>query len=164
MNDLNDNRSDVIIYTEMIVREDDISLCGFSSQRELDIFKQLITVNGIGTKVALGILSNVHYMELMKIIIKGDPGPLTKVPGVGKKTAQRIILELKDKLQKMDVNFTYDADVVYNDYEEYFHVDALEALLSLGYSKIEAKEALKDIDKDLPVEEIVKQALKRLMK
>lgn len=156
----------VTVYTQMIVREDDISLCGFATRNELQVFQLLTTVNGVGTKVALGILSAIPYIELAKIIINGDTIALTKAPGVGKKTAQRIILELKDKIQKKielgsSNKLSIDiANVSLNNGND----EALDALITLGYTRNEAKSALEKIDASLSVEEIIKQALKLLMK
>lgn len=164
--DLNDDTENAIIYTQMVVREDDISLCGFSTRNELKMFELLKTVKGVGTKVALGILSSIIYVNLVEILVSGDTNSLTKAPGIGKKTAQRIILELKDKVSKtiqtdnlgtinIESNFTNRSNE--ND-------EAIEALASLGYTKSEAKNVLDKIDSQLSIEETIKQALKLLVK
>ncbi len=163
---LNEDMDNVILYTQMIVREDDISLCGFASRQELKMFELLKTVKGVGTKVALGILSTIPFVELANILISADVNNLTKAPGIGKKTAQRIILELKDKVNKSiaieegsmvkgSSNFIMSMNA--ND-------EVIEALLTLGYGKSEAQEVVSRVDSDLSVEDKIKEALKLLMK
>jgi len=165
ISELNKEREDVIIYTEMIVREDDISLYGFSTRSELQMFQLLTTVNGIGTKVALGILSSFRYMDLASIILQGNVIALTKAPGVGKKTAQRIILELKDKIDKKIDLKAVDSKLS-DEYNNFIddNSEALDALISLGYSRNEVKSVLGKLDTNLPIEELIKQALRLLMK
>ncbi|SHK24013.1 Holliday junction branch migration protein RuvA [Paramaledivibacter caminithermalis] len=165
ISDLNGKREDAIVYTQMIVREDDIRLCGFSSRAELKVFDLLRTVKGVGTKVALGILSSIPYIQLINVLMVGDVTSLTRAPGIGKKTAQRIILELKDKVNKAD-EFGNLEDV---DFDNKINIgsdndEVIEALVSLGYSRIEAKKVLGKIDNSLPIEEMIKKALKLLVK
>lgn len=166
VSDLNGKPDNAIVYTQMIVREDDIRLCGFSSRAELKVFDLLKTVKGVGTKVALGILSSLPYVQLVNVLSAGDVTSLTRAPGIGKKTAQRIILELKDKIDKTDEFKTLES----TDFENNIinisseNDEAIEALVSLGYSKVEAQKAMKKIDNSLPIEEMIKQALKLLVK
>lgn len=166
VSDLNGKPDNAIVYTQMIVREDDIRLCGFSSRAELKVFDLLRTVKGVGTKVALGILSSLPYVQLVNVLSAGDVTSLTRAPGIGKKTAQRIILELKDKIDKTDEFKTLES----TDFENNIinisseNDEAIEALVSLGYSKVEAQKAMKKIDNSLPIEEMIKQALKLLVK
>ncbi len=97
--------TDVTAYTAMIVKEDDISLCGFSDENELELFNKLITVNGVGAKAAMAILSAMPADEIRKAILFEDAVTLTKANGIGKKTAQRIVLDLKDQLDGADLSF-----------------------------------------------------------
>ncbi|GAB6108797.1 Holliday junction branch migration protein RuvA [Fusibacter bizertensis] len=154
---------EVIVYTEMIVREDAISLVGFSTRDELNMFLLLTSVSGIGTKVGVGILSSIPYGQLAGIIALQDIKTLQTAQGVGKKTAERIVLELKDKVpQTLSLNAQDSqkgASVISSSQS-----DAMEALMSLGYTRSEAQGVLKQIDIDqMSVEEIIKASLKKLM-
>ena len=155
------------LYTYMNVREDAVDLFGFSSQSELHSFKLLLGVSGVGPKAALAILSNNTSANLVMAVVMGDEKALTAAPGIGKKIAQRIILELKDKLAKEQASFGPDTGgsvpltVLPNDKAK----EAGAALAVLGYSGSEVAAALKGIDIDtLPLEEIIRQALKRMVK
>ena len=155
------------LYTYMNVREDAVDLFGFSSQSELHSFKLLLGVSGVGPKAALAILSTNTPANLAMAVVMGDEKALTAAPGIGKKIAQRVILELKDKLAKEQASFGPDTGgsvpltVLPNDKAE----EAGAALAVLGYSGSEVAAALKGIDIDiLPLEEIIRQALKRMVK
>ena len=155
------------LYTYMNVREDAVDLFGFSSQSELHSFKLLLGVSGVGPKAALAILSTNTPANLAMAVVMGDEKALTAAPGIGKKIAQRIILELKDKLAKEQASFGPDTGssvpltVLPNDKAK----EAGAALAVLGYSGSEVAAALKGIDMDaLPLEEIIRQALKRMVK
>ena len=155
------------LYTYMNVREDAVDLFGFSSQSELHSFKLLLGVSGVGPKAALAILSTNTPANLAMAVVMGDEKALTAAPGIGKKIAQRIILELKDKLDKEQASFGPDTGgsvpltVLPNDKAK----EAGAALAVLGYSGSEVAAALKGIDIDtLPLEEIIRQALKRMVK
>ena len=150
------------IFTKLIVREDDISLCGFASKTELEMFKLLTSVSKIGPKVGLGILSSATPQQLSAYILSEDIAKLSKCPGVGKKTAERIILELKDKVDKDTAEFEA---TLFNQQPTGLELDeALEALLALGYSTSEAKEAVQKFKKDgLKTEDIIKKSLTYLM-
>ena len=150
------------IFTKLIVREDDMSLCGFSTQMELEMFKLLTSVSKIGPKVGLGILSCATPPQLSAYILSEDTAKLSKCPGVGKKTAERIILELKDKVDKDMAEFEA---TLFNQAPTGLELDeALEALLALGYSSTEAKEAVQKFKKDgLKTEDLIKKSLTYLM-
>ena len=134
------------IYTKLIVREDDMSLCGFSSNEEMKMFELLTSVSKIGPKVGLGILSFATSAQIGAYILSEDVAKLSKAPGVGKKTAERIVLELKDKIDKTTVEFesTLLSDTPIGISQD----EAIDALLALGYSSSEAKEAVQKCKKD----------------
>ena len=154
------------LYTYMNVREDAVELFGFATQSELHSFKLLLGVSGVGPKAALSILSANTPANLAMAVVMGDEKALTAAPGIGKKIAQRIILELKDKLAKEQSSFSGDSGAILpvavpDDKTR----EAGAALAGLGYSASEVAAALKGIDMDaLPLEEIIRQALKRMVK
>jgi len=154
---------EVILYLEQIVREDFLGLYGFETKEELEMFKLLLTVGGVGPKAALSLLSISRVNNLKYAILTGDEKHICRGVGIGKKTAARIILELKDKLKPdelLDDNEGFD-----NGNNENIKVlsEALSALLALGYSEKEAEVALKKVDKTDSIENIIKNALKALM-
>lgn len=152
------------LYTYLNVGEGVFDLYGFSSQGELNSFKQLIAVSGVGPKAALAILSATTPEGLAMAVITGDVKTLTAAPGVGKKIAQRIILELKDKLarEQQDLNVSSAAVLPAGAGKA---VEAAQALAVLGYSQPEISAALKGLDVDaLPLEDLVRQALRRMVK
>ena len=153
---------DAKIFTKLIVREDDMSVCGFVSRKELEMFKLLTSVSKIGPKVGLGILSCATPPQLSAYILSEDIAKLSKCPGVGKKTAERIILELKDKVDKESAEFEA---TLFNQAPTGLELDeAIEALLALGYSNVESKEAVQKFKKDgLKTEDLIKKALTYLM-
>lgn len=154
--------SEAKIYTFMRVREDDVSLYGFLNVEELAMFELLISVGGIGAKSAVGILSNIAPSKFALAVITDDVTTLKKLPGIGAKTAQRIILELKDKIK------TQEATEQESEIKQKIEVsdgakDAIEALQVLGYTRKEVEEAVSKIgDSNLTTEEIIKQGLKYL--
>lgn len=154
--------SEAKIYTFMRVREDDVSLYGFLNVEELAMFELLISVGGIGAKSAVGILSNIAPSKFALAVITDDVTTLKKLPGIGAKTAQRIILELKDKIK------TQEATEQESEIKQKIEVsdsakDAIEALQVLGYTCREVEEAISKIgDSNLTTEEIIKQGLKYL--
>lgn len=153
------------IYTYTHVREDAISLFGFLSREELSLFKKMITVSGIGPKGALSILSALPLDVLIFAIISGDAKSIAKAPGIGAKTAGRLILELKDKVSASAVEesaeFVSSGGTDSSDSAP--KNEAVEALVALGYSFQEAVRAVKDIkETDLSAEEYVKRALRVL--
>lgn len=156
----------VKLHTYMSVKEDDVSLFGFLSKNELEIFKKCISVNGIGPKAAMSILSTMDADSLRFAIISEDASAISKAPGVGKKIAERLILELKDKLPVDDVYFGKEADV-YASKTALTGSEAQEtiaALISLGYSQTEAKKAIQSVEgvEEMDSGEILRKALKQL--
>ena len=154
------------LYTYLHVREDIFEIYGFASQSELNTFKMLIGVSGVGPKAALAILSATTPDQLALAIVTGDEKTLTAAPGIGKKIAQRVILELKDKLSKEPGSFATDSGApvvmpVRNDKSG----EAAAALAVLGYTSQDISIALKGLDMEtLSLEEIIRQALKRMVR
>ncbi|MGN0383042.1 MAG: Holliday junction branch migration protein RuvA [Eubacterium sp.] len=155
--------SEVKIYTYLYVREDAINLYGFLTKDDLAVFKLLLGVNGIGPKGALGILSTITPDDLRFAVLAGDSKTISKAPGIGSKTAQKLIIELKDKLKIEDTfekNKNYDNVRMTDDARN----EAVQALVALGYSATDAMKSVKNItvsDND-NVESILKQALKNI--
>lgn len=156
---------DVMLYIEQIVREDFIGLYGFDSKEELEMFKVLLSINGVGAKAALSLLSISRVNNLKYAIIMEDEKHICRAPGIGKKTAARIILEIKDKLKKENMAISKNEDGTIEDDNNYATAvsEALGALLSLGYSEKEAELSLKQVNKEDTVENIIKSCLKVLM-
>lgn len=154
----------VTLYTYLNVREDAMELFGFYDKAEMDCFKMLITVNGVGPKMGLAILSEMSADKVALSIAAGDHKALTKANGVGPKLAQRICMELKDKVGSLSVGGTVEADLsaVSATLENSNTAEAVAALEMLGYSQSEASVAVSKIDSTLSVENIIKQALKML--
>jgi Holliday junction DNA helicase RuvA len=146
----------VTLVTHFVVREDAQQLYGFLSQKERVAFRELIRISGVGPKLALSVLSGMSADELAQCIVMQDAGQLTRVPGIGKKTAERLLLELKGRLADalpQAGGVSASAGVAH---------DALGALLALGYSEKEALPALKQLPEGLSLEESIRQALKLL--
>ncbi len=158
----------VKIYTYFSVREDAMSLFGFLSRADLEMFRQLIGVNGIGPKSALGILSVLSPDALRLAVMSGDAKAISKAPGVGSKTAQRIILDLKDKVKAEDIlnGFTEVSSAGNVDVSGVAEVgkEAIEALTALGYSASESSSVVKKvtITETMTAEDVLKAALKHL--
>ena len=153
------------LYTYLHVREEIFEIYGFSSQAELNSFKMLIGVSGVGPKAALAILSATTPDQLALAIVTGDEKSLTAAQGIGKKIAQRIILELKDKLAKEQTSFASDGAAVHIPARNDKSGEAAAALAVLGYTSQDISVALKGIDMDaLPLEEIIRQALKKMVR
>ena len=162
---LSSEGSEVMVYTAMTVREDDVSLYGFMRKGELDAFRKLITVSGVGAKAAVSVLSAFSLEQLQQARVFEDVKTLTKANGIGKKTAERIVLELKDKfsteegISASDTEESSDRGQILSDGRS----EAVSALISLGYTRGEASGALASItDNDLTAEEYIKRALKNL--
>ncbi len=160
-------KDEVKLYTYTCVREDAFNLYGFLTRDELEIFKKLITVNGIGPKGGLAILSVMTADSLRFAIMSGDAAAISKAPGVGKKTAERVILDLKDKISLEDT--LVHKEMLTNGGKEAFgdqHArnEAVEALVALGYSASDALHAVKNVDiaENMDVETILKLALKNM--
>jgi len=146
----------------MTVREDDISLYGFSSMDELDLFKLLISVSGVGAKAGISIMSILPVNELKRAIASGDAKRIATANGVGKKTAERVIIDLKDKVGDFAVTDLSDDSVVAAAFTNE-RTEAVTALMSLGYSKSEAEQAVGKVkDETLKAEDYIKQALKNM--
>lgn len=154
-----DEGDEVVLYTYLQVKDDGFSLFGFLDEKDRELFLLLIGVSGVGPKVAMGIFSRFSAGDVIYFIQNGDAKSLTEAPGIGKKTAQRLILELKDKVKDLHP-VVPTVDVVQTSRAEP-QQDALDALISLGYSPNEARDAVKGIDSD-DVEIVLKEALKRL--
>lgn len=154
------------LYTYLNVREDAMEMFGSASQSELRSFKMLIGVSGVGPKAALSILSSTTPQQLSMAVVMGDEKALTAAPGIGKKIAQRIILELKDKLIKEQGGFEAGSGAaVAMPAQNNKAGEAAAALAVLGYGSQEIAAALKGIDMDaLPLEEIIRQSLKKMVK
>ncbi len=165
INRLGEIGNNVKVYTYMRVREDDISLYGFCTSEELRMFEQLLGVSGVGAKSALTILANISPSSFALAIISGDINTLKKLPGIGAKSAQRMILELKDKMKTQDAIENGEEIVnINNSYIENDKTkDAIEALQVLGYSRKDIEVVLSKIDiKEDSVEEIIRKGLKYL--
>jgi Holliday junction DNA helicase RuvA len=162
---LGDVGANVKLYTYLIVREEEIYLYGFSSVEERDFFKLLISVSGIGPKMAQAIMSGMSVDELKNSIIRGDVSSLVSIPGVGKKTAERVIVELRDKIAKIEFAGK-SLEFISSDQVEVRN-EALLALISLGFSRQSAEKAIRAVLKEnekmeFTVEELVKQALRHI--
>jgi len=159
LNELQNNQ-EVEIYLHHHVREEASDLYGFKTLADLEVFKLLLGVSGVGPKSALGVLSLASASDVSQAILRGDPNLLTKVAGIGKKTAERIVLELKSKISRAQAS-TLDGEASALNYGS----DEIDALMSLGYSLSEARSALGVISKEVTDSgERVKQALKTMKK
>lgn len=156
---------EVIVHTYHYVREDQQLLYGFYNRESLHLFKNLIGVSGVGPKAGLSILSTVSPGDFILAVISGDEKTISKAPGIGKKSAQRIILELRDKFKKLNIETPLPLFEIGIEKEDTSKIaDAAEGLMALGYTKMESAKVLRDIDQNLSLEEIIKEALKLLMK
>ena len=163
---LGPNGSEIKVYTVLLHREDNMSLCGFLQKEDRDIFKILTSVSGVGPKMALLLLDEFESCELISLVIKGDFKELTRAKGVGPKLAQKIILELKDKLINLQntLPISLSSDVEIKD--EQAVQDAQTVLISLGYERDEIKKAVSHamtfVKNQSNAEEILKESLKLL--
>ena len=148
----------VTLHTQLIVREDAHLLYGFATEEERRVFRQLLKISGVGAKMALSVLSGLSVADLAQVVAAQEPGRLTKIPGVGKKTAERLLLELRDKLGVDVVGISGGKSYAPDGN------DALNALLALGYNEREAVWAIKQLPEGLGVSDSIKQALKFLSK
>lgn len=143
---------DVTLYTYLYLREDAMVLYGFPSRDELSLFRQLITVSGIGPKGGLSLLSSLGADDLRFAILSGDAKTLSKAPGIGRKTAERLVIDLRDKMQSFPVSGTENAaeavDTGALTAEGTVAADAVEALTALGYARLDAVKAVKQAEKD----------------
>jgi Holliday junction DNA helicase RuvA len=148
--------TEVMLLTHLIVREDAHQLYGFASEGERALFRRLLKISGVGARMALAVLSGMSVSDLRQAVSAQDSARLTRIPGIGKKTAERLILELKDKLDFAVVAVTSPTAGASG--------DIVHALLALGYNDREAQFAVKDLDVALSVTEGIRQALKVLSK
>lgn len=156
---------EVNVFTYLAVREDAMDLYGFATLDELNAFKLLISVSGIGPKAAAAILSELAPDRLAVCIASGDAKAITKAQGVGKKTAERVVLELKDKMGSIAVGDTSDVvSSVASVGESSNSAEAVEALVALGYSQSDAAVVVGSMDKSLTVDEMIRNGLKQLAK
>ena len=161
---------EVRIYTYLQVKEDSMSLYGFGSRQELKLFKQLLGVNGIGPKGALGLLSAMRPDDLCLAVISGDAKAIAKAPGIGVKTAQRLILDLKDRISVEDMPGLPDDKVRMEagrgkgSFGDGAGKEAVDALVALGYSAMEAAKAVRKVEvtEDMTTEDVLKASLKYL--
>ena len=152
----------ITVLTHLHVREDAHQLFGFATQAERELFRLLLSVSGIGPKIAQGILSGAQPRELQNLISQGNVAALTAIPGIGKKTAERLIVELRDKMTKIDAGQPGGGRP---DGNAGIHAEALMALVSLGYNRVAAEKAIRSAlnelaGKELTIQELLKQALK----
>lgn len=147
----------VTLYTHLVVREDAHLLFGFATDEERQIFRKLTKISGIGARIALAVLSGLSVSDLQQAVAGQDSGRLTKIPGIGKKTAERLLLELRDKLGAASTTAPGAATAVGGS-------DAINALLGLGYNEREVAWALKQLDASLSLADAIRQALKLLSK
>ena len=155
--ELPDIGNEVMLLTHFVVREDAQLLFGFASHQERKIFRQLIKVNGIGAKVALSILSGISLNELMRAINQSESDLLVKIQGIGKKTADRLVLELKDKFKDMPAYGSTNSNPSQLD-------DIQNALIGLGYSLKDTGNVLRELPDEISVNDGIRQALKMLSK
>jgi holliday junction DNA helicase RuvA len=147
---------EVTLLTHLVVREDAHLLFGFLTLAERAAFRQLLRISGVGPKVALSVLSGMSVDELTAAVSTGDAARLTKVPGIGKKTAERLVLELRDKLPKVSMAVRAEGRAAGG--------DVVNALLGLGYNDREAQAAVKELPADLQLADAIRQALRLLAK
>lgn len=152
---------EVILFVHMVVREDAQLLFAFANKQQRELFRSLIRVNGVGPKVALAILSTLTAQELLSCMINEDVTQLCKVPGIGKKTAQRLVVEMKDRLEKEFGDVDFDTTSAQSGASSDRN-DAIAALVSLGYKNTDASKVVKALPNDLSSEELIRQALRSL--
>ncbi len=148
------------IFVHMVVREDAQLLFGFTNKQQRELFRSLIRVNGVGPKVALAVLSTLSAQELMTCMANEDVTQLCRVPGIGKKTAQRLVVEMKDRLEKEFGDVALEAST--GETNSSNSRDAIDALVALGYKNAEAGRVVKSLDASLSSEELIRHALRSL--
>jgi holliday junction DNA helicase RuvA len=162
--DIGDEGADVALRVHTHVREDSLQLYGFLTVLEQQVFERLIAISGIGPKLAIAVLSGIDPRELVSAVQRGDVARLTTIPGIGKKTAERIVLELRDRLQQLAMAPAASAPAAVGDR---LHDDLVSALVNLGYHRPQAERsvdtALRD-DADLSFEQALKRVLKELLR
>lgn len=158
---LGETGEEVKVFTHMQVREDDISLYGFTTNEELRMFELLISVSGVGAKSAIVMLSNIAPSSFALAVISNDIKSLTKIPGIGSKTAQRIVLELKDKLKTEEsISNSSNEEIKVAIQDDNKTSEAIQALKVLGYTTVEIEKVLSQLDtNNMTVEDIIRKAL-----
>lgn len=154
----------VSLFTHLIVREDAHQLYGFSAERERDVFRALLKVNGVGAKVALAILSGMDGDTFARCVVDGDTSSLTRLPGIGKKTAERLILEMRDRLENLPAGAKTGSGLTNDERRVSDPVtEAVSALISLGLKPPEASRRIAALESEgLPPEELVRRALRNM--
>ncbi|WP_100622669.1 Holliday junction branch migration protein RuvA [Candidatus Coxiella mudrowiae] len=159
---LPDIGEEIVLYTHLVVREDAHTLYGFHNERDRRLFRALIKVNGVGPKLALTILSGIGLDEFVSCIIKQDIHQLIRIPGIGRKTAERLIIETKDALTSWQLNIISHNET--NTPLASSTQDAISALIALGYKPKEAKRAINAVQEpELTSEDLIRQALKKIV-
>jgi holliday junction DNA helicase RuvA len=153
--------TEIVLHTHLVVREDVHLLFGFATEAERSVFRQLVKISGVGARTALALLSGLSVADLHQAVAAQDSGPLTKIPGVGKKTAERLLLELRDKL---GTGATCASEAAGGVHVASSGSDVLNALLSLGYNDREASWAIRQLPVGLNVADGIRQALKIISK
>ena len=148
--------AEVTLLTHLIIREDAHQLYGFATESERSLFRKLLKISGVGARIALAVLSGMSVADLRDAVSRQESGRLTRIPGIGKKTAERLLLELKDKLDVAVIAVRAESDGASS--------DIVDALLSLGYSDKEARFAVTNLESGLSVTEGIRCALKALSK
>ncbi|AJQ94614.1 Holliday junction branch migration protein RuvA [Gynuella sunshinyii] len=153
---------EAILYTHLAIREDAHQLYGFATQKERELFRKLIKTNGVGPKMALAILSGIDFDSLVSAVMDGDVSALVKIPGIGKKTAERLVIELRDRLKEYSgQQLGAEASIASMDNSLF---DAESAMIALGYKPPQASKAVKQIYKPgMSSDEIIRQALKLMV-
>ena len=155
--------SEAFLLTYLYIREDAVELFGFASEQELNCFKMLISVSGVGPKAGLAILSDTSPEKFALNVATGDYKAFTKTKGIGPKLAQRVVLELKDKITNEQLTSSVTGDTDFRAVTEGGNTsEAISALVVLGYSQAEAASVIAKLDPSLPVEELIKNALKKI--
>ena len=148
------------LHTHLIVREDAQTLYGFHSKQERHLFRELIKVNGVGPKLALGILSGIEPQAFAQCIYQNDVSSLMLIPGIGKKTAERLLIEMRDKLKDWETSTPSNLTISHSQTSD----DAVSALITLGYKPKDAERAIKNVyDNNLSSEQLIREALKAMM-
>ena len=152
---------EVTLFTHLVVREDAQLLYGFASERERLLFRSLLKVNGVGAKLALTILSGSDVDTFARSVQEGDTASLTRLPGVGKKTAERLIIEMRDRLKEVSSAMGLSATTTSASTVSGAKDEATEALIALGYKSTEAEKMIRSLDDGLSTEQLIRQALQR---
>lgn len=161
--DLPELQAEVTLYTHFVVREDAQLLYGFSSQTERELFRHLLKVNGVGPKMALAIVSGMNPLEFQQVIHAADIARLSRIPGVGKKTAERLVIELRDRLPKAAGDSVTTTLIAVS--ETSASDEAVNALLALGYKPVQASQMIAAYENQgLSVEDMIRQALRASLK